>query len=98
MSTWEEYTLVEEVRNFPADRVLGTFKLPRFGLLFKMKYKVPKIIVHADVPVFFALAYIVLPSTEQISWAGEYAIYVKGRNFVVFDGVSGADRLDGILL
>lgn len=40
----------------------------------------------------------VLPHPAKVSWGGEDAVFVKGRSFGVFDGVSGADKLDGIPL
>jgi protein phosphatase PTC7 len=40
----------------------------------------------------------VLPHPSKIFWGGEDAVFVKGRTFGVFDGVSGAKKLDGIPL
>ena len=40
----------------------------------------------------------VLPHPAKVSWGGEDAVFVKGRSFGVFDGVSGADKLDGVPL
>jgi protein phosphatase PTC7 len=40
----------------------------------------------------------VLPHPAKVSWGGEDAVFVKGRSFGVFDGVSGAEKLDGIPL
>ena len=40
----------------------------------------------------------VLPHPAKVSWGGEDAVFTKGRNFGVFDGVSGADKLDGVPL
>jgi protein phosphatase PTC7 len=44
------------------------------------------------------VAFVVLPHPQKVSWGGEDAVVVKGRTFGVFDGVSGADKLDGIPL
>jgi len=40
----------------------------------------------------------VLPHPEKISWGGEDAIFTQGRTFGVFDGVSGAEKEDGLPL
>jgi protein phosphatase PTC7 len=48
------------------------------------------------VPV--ALGSCVMPAPSKIAWGGEDAVFCKGRTFGVFDGVSGADKLDGVPL
>ena len=40
----------------------------------------------------------ILPHPEKVSWGGEDALFVSGRSFGVFDGVSGAEKLEGIPL
>ena len=40
----------------------------------------------------------ILPHPEKVSWGGEDATFVKGRTFGVFDGVSGAEKLEGVPL
>jgi len=40
----------------------------------------------------------VLPHPAKVRWGGEDAVFCKGRTFGVFDGVSGAEKLDGIPL
>jgi len=40
----------------------------------------------------------VLPHPEKISWGGEDAIFTQGRTFGVFDGVSGAEKEEGLPL
>jgi len=40
----------------------------------------------------------ILPHPAKVSWGGEDAAFVQGRSFGVFDGVSGADKVDGIPL
>lgn len=40
----------------------------------------------------------VLPHPAKVRWGGEDAVFIKGRNFGVFDGVSGAEKLDGVPL
>jgi protein phosphatase PTC7 len=40
----------------------------------------------------------ILPHPAKVRWGGEDATFVKGRTFGVFDGVSGAEKLDGVPL
>jgi protein phosphatase PTC7 len=40
----------------------------------------------------------VLPDPKKLFWGGEDAVFVRGRSFGVFDGVSGAEKLDGLPL
>eukprot|EP00547_Thalassionema_nitzschioides_P001674 CAMPEP_0194213144 /NCGR_PEP_ID=MMETSP0156-20130528/13543_1 /TAXON_ID=33649 /ORGANISM="Thalassionema nitzschioides, Strain L26-B" /LENGTH=486 /DNA_ID=CAMNT_0038941113 /DNA_START=58 /DNA_END=1514 /DNA_ORIENTATION=- len=40
----------------------------------------------------------VLPHPAKVRWGGEDAVFCKGRTFGVFDGVSGAEKLDGVPL
>ena len=40
----------------------------------------------------------IMPHPEKVSWGGEDAIFVSGRSFGVFDGVSGAEKLPGVPL
>lgn len=40
----------------------------------------------------------VLPHPAKVKWGGEDAIFIKGRTFGVFDGVSGAEKIDGVPL
>jgi len=40
----------------------------------------------------------ILPHPEKVSWGGEDAIFVSGKTFGVFDGVSGAEKLEGVPL
>lgn len=41
---------------------------------------------------------VVLPDPKKILWGGEDAVFIKGKTFGVFDGVSGASKLDGLPL
>ena len=43
-------------------------------------------------------SYKILPHPAKVSWGGEDACFFQGRTFGVFDGVSGADKTDGIPL
>jgi protein phosphatase PTC7 len=49
-------------------------------------------------PIKVEIASKVLPHPEKVSWGGEDALFVQGRTFGVFDGVSGAEKLDGVPL
>jgi protein phosphatase PTC7 len=49
-------------------------------------------------PIKIEIASYVLPHPAKVSWGGEDAVFTKGRTFGVFDGVSGADKLDGVPL
>jgi len=40
----------------------------------------------------------VLPHPEKVAWGGEDTILCKGRTFGIFDGVSGAEKLEGLPL
>lgn len=49
-------------------------------------------------PIKIESAAYVLPHPAKVRWGGEDAVFVKGRTFGVFDGVSGAEKLDGVPL
>ena len=49
-------------------------------------------------PIKLEIASKVIPHPEKISWGGEDALFVAGKSFGVFDGVSGATKLDGVPL
>jgi len=46
-------------------------------------------------PISIEIGSKVLPHPEKVSWGGEDAIFIKGRCFGVFDGVSGAEKITG---
>jgi protein phosphatase PTC7 len=50
------------------------------------------------IPAKIEFASYVLPHPEKVKWGGEDAVFVKGRTFGVFDGVSGATKVDGVPL
>jgi hypothetical protein len=41
------------------------------------------------------MAMLVKPHPEKVSWGGEDAVFMNGRSFGVFDGVSGAEKEKG---
>jgi protein phosphatase PTC7 len=49
-------------------------------------------------PIKLEIASNILPHPAKIMWGGEDAVFTKGRTFGVFDGVSGAEKLDGVPL
>lgn len=49
-------------------------------------------------PIKIETATCVLPHPAKMFWGGEDAVFVSGRTFGVFDGVSGARKLDGVPL
>lgn len=49
-------------------------------------------------PIKIEIGTKVLPHPEKISWGGEDAIFSQGRTFGVFDGVSGAEKEEGLPL
>ena len=49
-------------------------------------------------PITIEMGSHVLPHPAKVRWGGEDALFVKGRTFGVFDGVSGAEKLDGVPL
>jgi protein phosphatase PTC7 len=53
---------------------------------------------NAETPIKIESAAYVLPHPAKVFWGGEDAVFIKGRTFGVFDGVSGATKLDGIPL
>jgi protein phosphatase PTC7 len=52
----------------------------------------------AVVPIKIDTATCVLPHPAKVFWGGEDAVFTSGRTFGVFDGVSGATKLDGVPL
>jgi len=67
-------------------------------MLAKFKPK-KEIIEIPDVPPFTVeMGSLVMPHPDKISWGGEDAVWSDGVTFGVFDGVSGAEKIDGIPL
>ena len=58
----------------------------------KVSTKIPQKEV-VDTTVSMDMSSVVLPDPAKISWGGEDAVFMSGRNFGVFDGVSGAVKL-----
>jgi len=62
------------------------------------KKEEPKIIDTSPKPIKIEIGSHILPHPAKVRWGGEDALFVKGRTFGVFDGVSGAEKLDGVPL
>mmetsp|Transcript_6329 Transcript_6329/g.13093 ORF Transcript_6329/g.13093 Transcript_6329/m.13093 type:complete len:529 (+) Transcript_6329:224-1810(+) len=57
-----------------------------------------KIVATTPQPIKIEIGSHILPHPAKVRWGGEDATFVKGRTFGVFDGVSGAEKLDGVPL
>ena len=63
--------------------------------------KEEQIVVEPDLtpqPIKIDIGSHVSPHPAKMLWGGEDAVFQKGRTFGVFDGVSGAEKLDGVPL
>lgn len=65
---------------------------------FPTTQKEVKIVETVPKALKFQIASKILPHPAKISWGGEDALFVSGRSFGIFDGVSGAEKLDGVPL
>lgn len=91
ISSGEESTTVKTfIRDFSFSST--TFKNPFSKEVDVIIPKDDNIILQLDI------ASRVLPSPDKVSWGGEDAIFVSGRTFGLFDGVSGAEKIDGLPL
>ncbi len=63
-----------------------------------LKKKETSIIDTSAQPIKVEIGSHILPDPAKARWGGEDALFVKGRTFGVFDGVTGADKLDGVPL
>ena len=52
----------------------------------------------APIATKIQIAQRVMPHPQKVSWGGEDAVFVQGRTFGVFDGVSSADKIKGLPL
>jgi protein phosphatase PTC7 len=64
----------------------------------KKKAKEPVIVDTSPKPIKIDMGSHILPHPAKVRWGGEDALFIKGRTFGVFDGVSGAEKLDGVPL
>jgi protein phosphatase PTC7 len=64
----------------------------------KPKKREEKIEDYSPKPIKIEMGSHILPHPAKVRWGGEDAVFTKGRTFGVFDGVSGADKLDGVPL
>jgi protein phosphatase PTC7 len=64
-----------------------------------MTKEVPEEIIVPELkPIQVTMASYVLPHPAKIFWGGEDAVFTATRTFGLFDGVSGATKLDGVPL
>jgi len=64
----------------------------------KEKIQVTGTATETIAPIQIQSAAYVLPHPAKVRWGGEDAVFTRGRTFGVFDGVSGAEKLDGVPL
>ena len=79
----------------------GMLKVDTEQAIAEVAEPVPKQIitpVEEEKAVTVEMAAYVLPHPSKIFWGGEDAVFTQGRTFGVFDGVSGATKLDGVPL
>ena len=62
------------------------------------KQKKEKFVPFEPTPLKIETGSFVSPHPAKVRWGGEDALFIKGRTFGVFDGVSGAEKLDGVPL
>lgn len=79
----------------------GLFAAPFFsmGTTDRVEKQVQeKIIDDTPIAIKIEIGSHILPHPAKVRWGGEDATFVKGRTFGVFDGVSGAEKKDGVPL
>lgn len=62
------------------------------------KKREEQIIESTPQPIKIEIGSHILPHPAKMKWGGEDAVFVQGRTFGVFDGVSGAEKMDGVPL
>lgn len=79
--------------------LLDSFSTPFFTSVDRVENRDKEKIVNAKPqPIKIEIGSHILPHPAKVRWGGEDATFIKGRTFGVFDGVSGAEKLDGIPL
>ena len=76
-------------------KAAGTTKPAELPTKDEKKFEVRETVV---APIKIESAAYILPHPAKVRWGGEDAVFAKGRTFGVFDGVSGAEKLDGVPL
>eukprot|EP00980_Cylindrotheca_fusiformis_P031303 scaffold26139_cov215-Cylindrotheca_fusiformis.AAC.1 len=79
------------------DPKIGGVKVTKIAAPVKKEAAVEDVEIRTE-PVKIEIASNILPHPAKVRWGGEDAVFTKGRTFGVFDGVSGADKLDGVPL
>jgi len=98
----EDEGVVEEAApEIQEERKSGLFAAPFFsmGTTERVEKQVEEKIVD-EIPksIKIEIGSHILPHPAKVRWGGEDATFVKGRTFGVFDGVSGAEKEDGVPL
>lgn len=84
----------EEIKN----GLLDSFSTPFFTSIVDRVENQERIFNATPQPIEIEIGSHILPHPAKVRWGGEDATFVKGRTFGVFDGVSGAEKLDGVPL
>jgi protein phosphatase PTC7 len=77
------------------------FAPPTVQMQTEEKVSAPKKDVAPEIekrPIKLEMSAYVSPHPAKVRWGGEDAVFTKGRSFGVFDGVSGAEKIDGLPL
>lgn len=90
-TVYDEGAVVEE--EAPVEEKKGAF-----NSFFTPAPVEEKIIDTTPKPIQINIGSHILPHPAKVRWGGEDATFIKGRTFGVFDGVSGAEKLDGVPL
>lgn len=109
----EEETIEETVEETPEPEEIVVEEKPASNDFFGSFFSAPaaavedvapaekvekKIIDTTPKPIQINIGSHILPHPAKVRWGGEDATFIKGRTFGVFDGVSGAEKLDGVPL
>lgn len=76
----------------------GVFASPFFSMGATEKQVPEQIIDEIPKSIKIEIGSHILPHPAKVRWGGEDATFIKGRTFGVFDGVSGAEKEDGVPL
>jgi len=96
-STVEEVVADEKVPEEEVTLVVDEV-LEQKGAISDPKITIDDGAVVAESPVQLDMGSFVIPHPDKVSFGGEDAVFVKGSTFGVFDGVTGAEKLEGMPL
>ena len=95
-SSWEKPPGFKPLTSTSTSTSTSTKSNPLNSLLVSLNMK--EEIVPSSTPLSLEFGTNILPHPEKRSWGGEDALFVSGSIFGVFDGVSGAEKLEGLPL